>query len=284
MLGAKSRNLDIALLLEAIYGSRGYDFRQYSRVSIIRRINSFMAKYSIRSPADITRLVRRDTAFFNLLVSEISVTVTEMFRHPATFRLLRERVLPELTDKPRLKIWSAGCATGEETYSLAILLHEAGLLQRSQIYATDINPVTLQTAAKGMLPLHKLKHYTGNYYRSGGQREFCSYYTVRHNIATMERFLTKQIQFTVHNLVNDRAFGDMDIIFCHNVLIYFTPDLQQRVIALFLDSLKDNGFLSLGEKEHLSVNGHEQKFDSIAANEKLYRKKTLQGAKDYAVW
>lgn len=280
-LDTEERNTDIALLLEAIYAHRGYDFRGYSRASITRRINNFMAKHRVQNTAEITARIRHDHAFFNLLVSELSVTVTEMFRRPSVFRLLREKALPALADKPALKVWTAGCATGEETYSLAILLHEAGLLERTQVYATDINPVTLETAAKAMIPLSKLKAYTANYHQSGGQEDFCDYYAVRHNFAFMENFLKDRILFTTHNLVHDQVFGEMDMIFCRNVLIYFTPELQRRVVGLFLDSLTKDGFLCLGSKENLYLSNHEHHFDFIQDGEKLYRRRHSQKGKFY---
>ncbi len=275
-LGTKTNEIEITMLLEALYAHHGYDFRQYSRDSITRRIYAFMAKYRIPRVTDVVARVRHDHVFFNLLLSEVSVTVTEMFRSPSVFRAFRENVLPDLCHKATLKVWVAGCATGEEAYSLAILLDEAGLLERTQIYATDINSVTLEKAAKGIIPTSRLRKYTANYHQVGGQRDFCRYYTVREDVAFLESFLRKRVLFTSHNLVHDTVFAEMDIIFCRNVMIYFTPELQHSVFQLFLDSLKDDGVLCLGGKESLYSSGFEHYFDAVKERERLYKRKVTK--------
>ena len=280
-LDADLRETGIALLLEALYAHHGYDFREYSRASITRRVHAFMGKYRIDSISEIIERARRDKTFLALLISEISVTVTEMFRQPSVFSAFRDHALSTLASKPSLKVWVAGCATGEEAFSLAIVLEEAGLLERTQIYATDINPVSLDNASRGIIHTSKLKRYTANYHEYGGKRDFCSYFIVREEASFIEAFLKERILFTSHNLVHDGVFGDMDVIFCRNVMIYFTPELQEKVLALFLESLSSEGFLCLGSKESLYLSGFEHHFEVLKQGEKLYRRKKVEQGAHY---
>jgi chemotaxis protein methyltransferase CheR len=276
LLDSEREQTDIALLLEALYAHHGYDFRLYSRESMTRRIHAFMAKYQLENVEDVSRRARSDSAFFNLLIAELSVTVTEMFRQPNVFSAFRDHVVSELLERPSLKVWVAGCATGEEAFSLAILLYEAGVLARTQIYATDINSLSIEKASKGIVPTRKLKTYTSNYHQFGGQYDFCDYFTVKEDFGFIDKSLRDRILFTSHNLVHDKAFGEMDIIFCRNVMIYFTPELQKKVLELFLESLRENGVLCIGNKESLYLSGVEHHFDVINKNERLYRRKSTQ--------
>lgn len=217
--------------------------------------------------------VLHDESFFESAVRELSVTVTEMFRDPDFFRAVREKVIPYLKTYPFVKIWHAGCATGEEAYSLAVVLTEEGIYERSRIFATDFNPSALETAKEGIYSLNAMKDFTANYQQAGGTRPFSDYYHALYGSAIMANVLKENITFADHNLVTDGVFGEMNLILCRNVMIYFDKILQNRVIRLFYDSLIHKGFLCLGTKETLQFSDIQNRFDLIDEKQKIWQKK-----------
>jgi chemotaxis protein methyltransferase CheR len=245
-------NIEIALLLEAINMRYGYDFRNYSRVHVKRRALTRLAKSGLSSLAEMQHAILTDESFFHNLLLDLSLNVTEMFRDAKFFLAVREIVIPLLATYPYLKIWHAGCATGEEVFSMAIILKEEGLLNRSTIYATDFNQVVLKKAAEGIFPVKNLKLYSENYLKSGGKSSLSDHFLIRYNSALVSKELKKNIVFSDHNLVTDGVFGEMNLIVCRNVLIYFNRELQNRVTNLFSESLLPGGILCLGSKETLT--------------------------------
>ena len=268
-----NQNIEIQLLLEAVYLKYGYDFRNYAKASIKRRILHRLAMSGIASISEMQYKVLYDVNYFETLLLDLSINVTEMFRDPSFYQALRQDVIPVLRTYPYVKIWHAGCATGEEVYSMAILLKEEGLYDRSQIYATDFNQVVLQKAKEGIFPIENIKEYTVNYQKAGGKESFSGYYTAKYDSAIINQALKKNILFADHNLVTDGVFGEMNLILCRNVLIYFDKTLQNRVIGLFYDSLCRNGFLCLGSKESLMFSEYKSAFEDVVKEEKIYRKK-----------
>jgi chemotaxis protein methyltransferase CheR len=267
-------NIEIQLLLQAIYLKYGYDFRNYAKASIKRRIHHRMNKESIDSISMMQHKVLYDVAFFERLLLDMSINVTEMFRDPNFYLALRKHVIPKLHEQSYIKIWHAGCSTGEEAYSMAILLKEEGLYDKTQIYATDMNEVVLKQAKEGIFSIRKLQQYTSNYQKAGGQEAFSNYYTAHYDHVVMDKSLKENILFSDHNLAVDGVFGEMHLILCRNVLIYFNRELQNRVIGLFYDSLASNGILCLGSKESLRLSEYAYDFDYIAREEQVYIKKT----------
>jgi len=268
----ENESLEIRLLLEAICLKYGYDFRSYAKASIKRRIRRRLEAAGLDSISEMQHRVIYDMAFFERLLLDFSISVTEMFRDPSFFRALRERVLPLLDEQPFVRIWHAGCATGEEVYSMAILLREAGLYDRAQIYATDFNEVVLAQAREGIFPINRIREYTANYQAAGGAESFANYYVARYDSAIMDKSLRDNVVFAAHNLVTDAVFNEMDLIVCRNVLIYFNRELQDRVFQLFVDSLRDGGFLCIGSKETLRFTTCADRFESIGGRERIYRK------------
>lgn len=268
-----NEKIEIRLLLEAIYLKYGYDFRSYARASIKRRIKHMLSLSGHKNISEMQYQLLYDVNFFNKLLLNFSINVTEMFRDPKFYKSVREKVIPILKTYPFLKIWHAGCSTGEEVYSLAILLNEEGLHERSQIYATDFNELVLKKAKEGIFPLDRIKEYTSNYQKAGGRESFADYYTAKYDLAQINKSLKKNIVFADHNLTTDSVFGEMNLIMCRNVLIYFNKDLQDRVIKLFHNSLAHFGFLCLGSKEDLRFSKYEDDFEEIIAKEKIYRKR-----------
>ncbi len=214
-----------------------------------------------------------DKAFLEQLLNDFSINVTEMFRNPSFFKAFREKVIPSLRDYPEIRIWHAGCATGEEVYSMAILLQEEGLIERAMIYATDMNEQVLEKAKKGVFPIHKMQAYTKNYMLAGGTHAFSEYYKTDYQYAYFHPTLLKNIIFAQHNLVTDQSFNEFHVILCRNVLIYFSPQLQSYVHQLFYESLSDRGFLCLGDKETLRFEEVISNYTEIACNERIYQKK-----------
>ncbi len=265
-------NLQYRQLLESIRFIYGYDFTDYSEASVRRRIDNFMNSRKIKEIETLKNLIVGDERLFEEFIQEISVTVTEMFRDPAFYKSLREQVMKHLATYPFIKIWIAGCATGEEVYSLAILLREANLLQRSIIYATDINQKSLVIAKDGVYPAQNMKLYTANYQQSGGSRSFSEYYSAKYNAVMLDKSLKQNIVFASHNLVADKAFNEFQLIMCRNVMIYFNQGLQNKVINLFYESLCIFGFLCLGNKESLLFSDRQKKFEDIDRREKIFRK------------
>lgn len=234
-------DIEIDLLLQGIYGRYGHDFRNYARGSVKRRILNFMAKVDQKTVSGLISLVLHDEAFFKKFVCELSITVSEMFRDPEFFKLMRNQVIPYLKTHPFIKIWHAGCATGEEVHSLAIVLKEEGFYERSTIFATDFNDSALMNAREGIYPMERMQEFTANYQRSGGTEPFAGYYRAAYGAAIFDPSLRKNIVFANHNLATDGVFSEMHLVVCRNVLIYFDRNLQNRTLKLFRDSLAHGG-------------------------------------------
>lgn len=260
------------LLINDMASVYGYDFADYSKASFKRRIQRLISLDRFSSFAELRYRIREDKAYFQHAIEEISVTVTEMLRDPSFYQNISKTVIPILATYPFIKIWHAGCSTGEEVYSMAILLEEAGLLHKSLLYATDINPGALIKARKGMFPLSQMQLYSRNYQLSGGSRDFSSYYTANYNFAQFDARLSEKMIFATHNLVTDFSFNSFQLIFCRNVLIYFNKDLQNRVLQLFDESLELNGFLALGTKESIRFAPVASHYKQVMGREKLWRK------------
>ncbi|KZX66288.1 MULTISPECIES: CheR family methyltransferase [unclassified Alcanivorax] len=266
-------DIEIRLLMEAIYQMYGYDFRSYSKASIRRRVMHRMTMSGFASIMEMTDKVLRDRPFFVTLLNDLTVNVTEMYRDPEFYRAFREEVVPVLKTFPFIKIWHAGCSTGEEIYSMAILLEEEGLYDRAMIYATDIDKNVLASAKKGIYSIEAVKQYGDNYRRAGGRHSLSDYFTARYDSVIMEQRLKRNIVFADHDLATDQVFGEMHVILCRNVLIYFDRALQARVIRLFSDSLDMGGYLCLGTKESLRFSGQEETFDVINTPLRIFRKR-----------
>ena len=269
-VGLTDSQVDIILtdLLE-IYG---YDFTNYSRASLKRRILLLMSNDRFPSFAEFRFRLRTDGDYFNRFVEKITVNVTEMFRDISFYKTLRRDILPLLAARPLIRIWHAGCSTGEEVYSMAILLHEANLLDKSLLYATDINPAVLEKVRAGIFPISQMKQYSENYILSGGKKDFSSYYTAQYNAVRFEEYLGKKIVMATHNLVSDGSFNEFQLILCRNVLIYFDKPLQDRALRLFYNSLEMLGYLALGSKESLKFTEIQQHFKQHESGEKIWRK------------
>jgi len=265
---------ELQTLLQTIRSVYGYDFTQYAEASIKRRSLYFMNARNIKTVQELTNVLVQDDALFEEFVRNISVTVTEMFRDPPFYATLRGNVIKRLATYPFIKVWVAGCATGEEVYSIAILLKEEGLLNRSIIYATDINQHSLYQAKEGIFPLDLMKSYTTNYIKAGGQYDFSKYYVAQYNAALFDRSLRNNIVFAPHNLATDQSFNEFQLILCRNVLIYFNQELQNRVMNLFYDSLCTFGILGLGNKESLLFTDKQKCFDAIDRKQKIFIKTT----------
>lgn len=265
-------DLEIDLLLEAIWRRYSYDFRHYARASLRRRVLGAMRRLNVSHVSLLQDGILRDPALFTQLLTQISVPVSDFFRDPPYFLALREQVLPVLATYPSLKVWVAGCSTGEEVYSLAILLREEGLLARTRIYATDINPESLALARQGIFPLEAVRRYTANYQQSGGTRAFSDYYIAAYDAARFDPSLVADVIFADHSLATDSVFAQTQFISCRNVLIYFNRALQDRALGLFHESLSHRGFLGLGAKESIDFSGYASRFEPLARNERLYRK------------
>ncbi len=266
-------DIEYRLLLEAIYQAYGYDFRSYTQASLQRRVQHHMAMNTIDRVSTLQGMILHDRQAFAALLSDLTINVTEMFRDPDFYRAFREKVVPMLRTHPFIKIWHAGCATGEEIYSMAIVLQEEGLYERAHIYATDIDHQVLEKARRGIFPAASLKKYTQNYQRSGGRADFSDYYTARYDNVIMNSNLKRNLVFADHDLATDQVFGEMQVILCRNVLIYFNKVLQQRVFQLFYDSLDLGGALCLGTKESLRFATCEGGFEVVDAAQRIYRKR-----------
>ena len=265
-------DIEIDLLLEALFRTWGYDFRSYARASMARRIGQFMSANGVDRISDIIPRVIHDRAFFSKLVRYFSVSVTEIFRDPFVYKSLRERVIPLLRTWPHIKIWHAGCATGEEVYSLAILLSEEDLYHRATIYATDFNEEVLEKAREGVYEAGLMQAATRNYQQAGGKASLGDYYHVRYGAVRMDAALRRNIVFADHNLVSDSVFAETHLVFCRNVMIYFNRDLQNRALGLFTDSLVHGGFLCLGTKEDLRFTTVVAQFSAVDEKARIYRK------------
>ncbi len=266
-------DIEIELLLDAIYRKFHYDFRNYARASIKRRLLHAKAKFGFDSISALQSAVLHDETMLPQLLNYLTVQVSEMFRDPSYFRALREKVVPHLRTYPSLKVWVAGCSNGEELYSLAILFAEEGLTERTMFYATDINPAALRAAQAGVYPLDRLRLFTENHQLSGGRSSLSEYYTANYDRAVFDKSLRERTVFSDHSLVTDAAFGEMHLISCRNVLIYFDRDLQDRAVGLFGESLTRGGFLGIGSRESLRFSAHADLFSDFVMEEKIYRRK-----------
>jgi chemotaxis protein methyltransferase CheR len=264
--------IEIELLLEGVFRHYGFDFRAYAYASIRRRLWKRIEEEGLSSVSALQERVLHEPALMEKLLLDLSINVTAMFRDPSFYVTFREHVVPLLRTYPFIRIWHAGCSTGEEVYSMAMLLREEGLYDRSRIYATDINEVVLQRAKAGIFPLERMQEYTENYMRAGGKRSFSEYYTAKYGGALFDQSLTKNVVFSQHNLVTDRSFSEFNVILCRNVLIYFDKTLQSKVHSLFYDSLAMFGVLVLGSKETLRFMAHEECYEQMAPPEKIFRK------------
>lgn len=264
--------IEIHLLLEGVFQHYGFDFRAYAYASIRRRLWKRIGNEGLSSISQLQARVLHDPMAMERLLLDLSVSVTSMFRDPAFYLAFRQDVVPMLRTYPFIRIWHAGCSTGEEVYSTAIVLEEENLLDRTRIYATDINDAVLKQARNGIFPLNRMQEYTENYIRAGGRRSFSEYYTAKYDGALFSPSLMRTVVFSQHNLVTDGSFSEFNLILCRNVLIYFDRNLQHRVHQLFYDSLAMFGILGLGSKESLRSSQYEACYQKLRPREKLYRK------------
>ena len=268
-----NEKIEINLLLEAVFQKYGYDFRHYSNAHIRRRIRRCRELAGMESISALQHRLLHDKSFFiQTLFNDLSVNVTEMFRDPSFYLAVRRKVVPILATHPFIKVWHAGCSTGEELYSMAILLKEEGLFKRLQLYGTDFNDLVLKKAKEGIISTKSVKEYTRNYQLAGGKKSFSEYYTARYYRALLEPTLKENILFANHNLVTDQVFGEMQMIVCRNVLIYFSRELQHRVIRLLYNSLCSGGILCLGAKESLKTSELKNNFTQLLPEEQIYQK------------
>jgi chemotaxis protein methyltransferase CheR len=270
---AEREAIEIALLLEGVHQHYGFDFRQYARASLRRRLWRRVYAEGLTTISGLQERVLHDRGAMERLLLDLSINVTSMFRDPGFFASFRQSVVPSLRTYPFLRIWNAGCSTGEETYSLAIMLREVGLYDRTRIYATDINEAVIASAAEGIYPLAKMKEFTENYLAAGGSRSFSDYYRTAYGGAQLDRSLAENVVFAAHNLVSDRSFNEFHVIVCRNVMIYFDRTLQEQVHGLFVDSLVPFGVLALGRKETLAHSSRAAAFDVLDEVERIYRKR-----------
>jgi chemotaxis protein methyltransferase CheR len=264
--------IELALLLEGIYRRYGFDFREYAPASLRRRVWRRAHAEGLTTISALQDKLLHDPECMERLLLDLSINVTAMFRDPSFYVAFREKVVPLLRTYPFTRMWVAGCSTGEEVYSLAILLQEEGLYQRTRIYATDINESVLDRARTGVFPLDKMREYTQNYIKAGGARAFSEYYLAKYDGAQFQRSLVENVVFAQHNLVSDRSFNEFNVILCRNVMIYFDRALQDRVHRLFHESLITFGVLGLGAKESIRFSAYEDAYEELDPSERLYRK------------
>ena len=265
-------DIEIRLLLQAIHLRYGHDFRDYAQASLKRRVLQAQQRMNAPTLSALQERILHDPGEFDQLLQLLTVPVSEMFRDPHYFLALRRHVVPVLRTYPSLKVWVAGCSTGEEPYSLAILLHEEGLLERTILYATDINHASLEKARRGVFSLESMQAFTRNYQAAGGQRSFSDYYTAAYGGALFDKKLRESITFADHSLATDAVFSETQLVSCRNVLIYFNRSLQDRALGLFHDSLTRRGFLGLGSKETLDFSAYADRFEPVSRPDRLYRR------------
>lgn len=265
-------DVEVDALLDAVYRYYGFDFRQYARPSLRRRLWRRASLEGITTISGLQERLLHDEACMESLLLDLSINVTAMFRDPSFYVAFRRIVVPLLRTYPFIRIWNAGCSTGEETHSLAIVLAEEGLLGRTRIYATDINESVLLRAKEGVFPLEQMKAYTQNYQAAGGTRAFSEYYTTGYGGARFDRSLTEGVVFSRHNLVSDRSFNEFHVIICRNVMIYFDAELQDRVHDLFHESLVRFGLLGLGQKESITFTSRGQDYEALDLADRIFRK------------
>ena len=269
-------DIEMRLLLEAIFLRYHYDFRSYARASLKRRLCAALARFGCETLSQLQGRVLHEPALFPALLDFLTVHVSDLFRDPSYFRALREKVVPVLRTWPSLKVWVAGCSAGEEAYSLAILLHEEGLLERSLIYATDINPRAMRRASAGVYDAQLVDGFADNHRRSGAPAALSDYYTAAYGSVMFTRRLKKHIVFSDHSLATDSVFAEVQLVSCRNVLIYFDRDLQERAVGLFRDALCRNGFLGIGARESLRFSGHARAFVPVSSGDRIYQMRQLQ--------
>lgn len=270
--GSDKESAELRLLLDAVFDRSGVDFRDYAQSTLRRRILRRVMEENTGSISGLQARALADPACMERLLTVLTIHVTAMFRDPGFYLALREKVLPVLRTYPFLRLWVAGCSTGEEVYSLAILLHEEGLYSRCRIYATDLRESLLDNARAGIFPLSAMREYTLNYQQSGGQRAFAEYYTADHEFVVFRPFLKENVVFAVHNLASDASFNEFNAILCRNVMIYFNRPLQERVHGLFRESLVTFGYLGLGRSESVRFSRCEHQYEPVSAKERIYRK------------
>lgn len=264
-------DIELETLINIVYEYYGFDFGGYSKASLKRRVHRIYQLDGFNHFNEFLSKVRFDSDYYKRMVEEITVNVTEMFRDPQLYATLRREIFPMLATNPFIRIWHAGCSTGEEVYSLAVMLKEENLLHKALIYATDINDIVLNTAKKGVFPLRMMKQYSENYLASEGKKDFSEYYSANYGIAKFNEELSDRMVFSQHNLVSDSSFNEFDLILCRNVLIYFDKDLQERALQLFDDSLPKSGFLVLGAKETIKYSKLQNRYSQFE-KEKIWRK------------
>jgi chemotaxis protein methyltransferase CheR len=269
----KADDLELKLLLDAVYQRYHYDFRGYAMASLKRRLSHAKDHFGCRSYSHLQELVLHDETMLTKLLSYLTVQVSELFRDPDYFRAIRQDVVPYLNTYPSLKIWVAGCSSGEELYSLAILLREEGLEERSMLYGTDINREALRQAEVGIYPLDRMPLFTENHRRSGGKSSLSDYYTANYDAAVLDKSLRRKVLFADHSLVTDSVFAEVQLISCRNVLIYFDREFQDRAISLFKDALTLNGFLGIGAKESLRFSRHAGAFADFVRGARIYQRR-----------
>jgi chemotaxis protein methyltransferase CheR len=269
---AETEAIEIQLLLEGVFRRYGYDFREYSLASLTRRVWNVVRSEGLSTISGLQERVLHDPDCLDRLLLGLSVHVSSMFRDPAFFRAVKTKIIPLLRTCPFIRVWNAGCSTGEETYSVAILLREEGLYERSRIYATDMSAAVLKCAREGIYPLEAMREYTHNYVRSGGSRSFSEYYTAGHGHVVFHPSLRENIVFSQHNLAADGSFNEFNLILCRNVMIYFAAPLQDRVHRLLYESLATSGILGLGAKESLQFTPHQDDYEVVVPGQKLYRR------------
>ena len=270
---ARTAEIEQRLLIDAIYHRYHYDFRGYAQASLKRRLQTALLQFGCKTLSQLQDRVLHDPAVFPAMLQYLTVQVSDMFRDPGYFQSLRREVVPLLRTYPSLKVWVAGCSSGEEVYSLAILLHEEGLLERTLIYATDINPHALRAAEAGVFDLERVPAFTENHARSGARSSLSDYYTARYGRVVFDKSLREHVVFSDHSLATDSVFAEVHLVSCRNVLIYFERELQNRALGLFREALCHRGFLGLGSKESLRFSAHAEAFDEFVPEDRIYRKK-----------
>ena len=273
MSPAATVDIELRLLAEAVYLRYGHDFREYSGASFKRRMLYALGQMNLPTVSALQERILHEPDTFAHLLQYLTVPVSEMFRDPSYFRALRQHVVPVLRTYASFKVWVAGCSTGQEAYSLAILLQEEGLLERAIVYATDINPASLDKARQGIYPLDTMQLYTSNYQQAGGLKSFSDYYTAGYGGALFDKRLRDAITFADHSLATDSVFSETQLVSCRNVLIYFNRKLQDRALGLFHDSLSHRGFLGLGSRESLDFSAYKDAFEPLSKADRLFRKK-----------
>lgn len=268
-----STDIELGLLLEAIYQRYHYDFRDYATASLKRRLAHAVERLGCRSLSGLQERLLHEPDVFRTLLSYLTVQVSDMFRDPPFWRALREQVVPYLRTYPSIRVWVAGCSTGEEAYSLAIMLREEGLSERALIYATDVNPEALRAAEAGIYPIDRLARFSEDYLAAGGRGSLADYYTAGYDSAVLDRSLRSNVVFADHSFATDGVFAEVQLVTCRNVLIYFATSLQDRAIDLFRDALCHRGFLAIGSRESIRFSAHAAAFSEVARQHRIYQKR-----------